>query len=203
MRAECIDLDPAYATFPAMAKHIVIHADESCIENQVEGRASPGGAAGVLEMWKKGAWVRRDYWVSEPDTTHDQMALTSAIVPLSSLKPGRQIRFVSHSRYLVAGMSERLSDWKASDWQREGEPIDNLALWKQLDHVTADHHIRWELAQERDDDAHHEYVRDLARRAARNQQTSDGLIESGFDLWLEEERKEGRYGDFAGSAPPR
>ena len=54
-----------------------IHADESCLGNQFRGRDRPGGAAGLLEYWTGSGWVRRDYWISEPSTTNNRMALRS------------------------------------------------------------------------------------------------------------------------------
>ncbi len=63
-----------------------VHADESCLGNQFQDRATPGGAGGLVEVWRDGAWQRRDYWISEPDTTNNRMALRSAIEALRGLK---------------------------------------------------------------------------------------------------------------------
>ncbi len=67
---------------------VYVHADESCLGNQFQDRANPGGAAGLLEVWRGDAWERRDYWVWEPDTTNNRMALRSALEALDSLKRG-------------------------------------------------------------------------------------------------------------------
>src|SRR5690606_5717188 len=58
---------------------LYVHADESCLGNQFRNRANPGGAAGLVETWRDGSWERRDYWISEPDTTNNRMAIRSAI----------------------------------------------------------------------------------------------------------------------------
>ena len=58
---------------------VLIHADESCLGNQYQERSNPGGAGGLVEYWKDDAWVRRDYWICETDTTNNRMALRSAI----------------------------------------------------------------------------------------------------------------------------
>ena len=58
---------------------VTIHADESCLGNQFKDRANPGGAAGLVELWRGGRWIRRDYWIAEPDTTNNRMAIRSAI----------------------------------------------------------------------------------------------------------------------------
>ncbi len=184
-----------------MPKHVVIHADESCLGNQFQNRANPGGAAGLVEVWKNRGWVRRDYWVSEPDTTNNRMALTSAIEGLRLLKPGWTVRFVSDSQYLVKGMTEWLPGWKARGWKRRGGPIENLPLWKQLDGEAARHDVSWEWVRGHAGHPKNEYVNDLAIQAAQNQQTSDGLIDSGFDRWLEGQRARGRYEDYNEGLP--
>ena len=47
-------------TDPALAVDTVyVHADESCLGNQFQQRASPGGAGGLVEIWKDGAWIAR------------------------------------------------------------------------------------------------------------------------------------------------
>ena len=63
-----------------------MHADESCLGNQFRNRANPGGAAGLVETWRDGSWERRDYWISEPDTTNNRMAIRSAIEVLRALR---------------------------------------------------------------------------------------------------------------------
>ena len=64
---------------------VYIHADESCLGNTRQ-RATPGGAAGILELWTGSAWRRRDYWVSEPATANNRMAIRSAVEPLRALR---------------------------------------------------------------------------------------------------------------------
>ena len=64
---------------------VFIHADESCLGNQFKERASPGGAGGLVEVWRAGEWIRRDFFLSEPDTTNNRMAIRSAIEGLGLL----------------------------------------------------------------------------------------------------------------------
>ena len=110
---------------------VAIFADESCLGNQFQRRANPGGAAGMMEYWTGDRWVRRDYWISEPDTTNNRMALRSAIVGLGLLRKSPcEVRFVSDSQYLVKGMTEWLEVWKARGWKRKGGRIENLELWE-------------------------------------------------------------------------
>ncbi len=182
---------------------VQIHADESCLGNQFQGRANPGGAAGLVEFWDGDGWVRRDYWISDNDTTNNQMALHSAIEGLRALKRPCRVRFVSDSQYLVRGMKEWIHGWKRKGWKRKGGPIENLGLWKELDRVAARHELEWEWVRGHAGHARNEYANHLATRAAREQTDSGGLRPSEFVEWLNRERDEReRYLDFYEFAPP-
>src|SRR5690349_24130433 len=112
----------------------IAHLDESCLGNGKD-RATPGGAGGIIELRHGGAIERRDFWVSEPDTTNNRMALTSAITLLRLLAAkGNRFRVlaVSDSEYLVKGIREWLPGWVAKGWRRKGGEIENLALWQEL-----------------------------------------------------------------------
>lgn len=180
-----------------------IHADESCLGNQFKGRDRPGGAAALLEHWKRGAWERRDLWICDRSTTNNRMALVSAIVALGALKGRCRVRFVSDSQYLVKGASEWMSGWKRRGWKRKGGPIENLDLWRRLDRVAARHEVEWQWVKGHAGDPRNEYVNDLAQRAASEQSARPEPGPSGFEAWLNEHREEReRYLDFFEFAPP-
>ncbi len=181
---------------------VFIHADESCLGNQYSDRDSPGGAAVLLETWKDGQWERRDLWTSDPSTTNNRMALTSAIVALEVLKAGCEISFVSDSQYLVKGVTEWMPSWKRRGWKRKAGPIENLDLWKRLDALLPDHSIRWEWVRGHAGHPKNEYVNDLAIEAASELTAVDTPVASGFEAWLEAERHKGRYLDFHEFEPP-
>ena len=183
---------------------VAIFADESCLGNQFQGRANPGGAAGMMEYWTGDQWIRRDYWVAEPDTTNNRMALRSAIEGLGSLrKIPCEVRFVSDSKYLVDGMKEWVERWKARDWKRKGGKIQNLELWKELDRVASKHHVEWCWVRGHAEDPQNEYADHLATTAAKTGASSDGLIESAFGTWLDDQRnRRNRYSDYMELAPP-
>ena len=184
---------------------VAIFADESCLGNQFQGRANPGGAAGMMEYWTGDRWIRRDYWISEPDTTNNRMALRSTIVGLGLLRKSPcEVRFVSDSQYLVKGMTEWLEGWKARGWKRKGGKIENLELWKELDRVASRHHIEWTWVRGHAEHPQNEYADYLATAAAKEGTSSNGLIESGFGTWLDEQRNLlDRYSDYLELAPPR
>ncbi len=183
---------------------VAIFADESCLGNQFQSRANPGGAGGMTEYWTGDRWVRKDYWISEPDTTNNRMALRSAIVGLGLLrKSGFEVEFVSDSQYLVKGMTEWLEGWKARGWKRKAGKIENLELWQELDRVASRHQIDWTWVRGHAEHAHNEYADHLATTAAKEGTSSDGLIESGFGAWLDIQRNlHGRYRDYLEAAPP-
>jgi ribonuclease HI len=182
---------------------VLIHADESCLGNQFQDRANPGGAAGLVETWTRGEWARKDYWVSEPATTNNRMALKSAIVPLSALNRPCRVVFVSDSQYLIKGMSEWVAGWQRLGWKRRTGAIENLELWKELVEAAARHRVEWRWVRGHAGHAKNEYANHLATRAARDLNASEGLVVSGFAEWLGKEReKRGRYLDYQESLPP-
>ena len=175
---------------------VFIHADESCLGNQFQNRATPGGAGGLVEVWRSGAWERRDYWLSEADTTNNRMAIRSAIDGLSFLTRRCRVRFVSDSQYLVKGMNEWIHGWKRRGWKRKAGPIENLELWQRLEGVAARHEVRWSWVKGHAGHPRNEYANHLATTAAQEQTGSGGLVASGFEDWLNAERDRGRYLDF-------
>lgn len=182
---------------------VYIYADESCLGVQYRDRDSPGGAAGLLEYWKDDAWVRRDYWVSEPGTTNNRMAIRSAIEGLSALKQPCRVIFTSDSQYLVKGMSEWIAGWVRRNWKRRTGPVENAGLWKALLPVARRHAVEWRWVRGHAGHPQNEYADELAVRAAKDQTRSDGLMESGFQEWLEQQREtKEKYFDFMEFQPP-
>ncbi|MFC1660728.1 ribonuclease H [Gemmatimonadota bacterium] len=187
----------------AETPRVFIHADESCLGNQFQARKNPGGAAGLVEHWREDACERRDYWISEADTTNNRMALRSGIEALRLLRLPCRVHFVSDSQYLVRGMEEWVKGWKGRGWKRKAGPIENLDLWKELDRQSLRHRVGWHWVQGHSGHARNEYANHLATRAAREQDASGGLIESGFTEWLEKRRDtRGDYLDFFEHLPP-
>lgn len=182
---------------------VYIYADESCLGVQFTDRDSPGGAAGLVEFWKDGAWVRRDYWVSEPATTNNRMAIRSATEGLRALRQPCDVIFTSDSQYLVKGMREWIHGWVKRGWRRKAGPVENDDLWKALLPVARRHRIDWRWVRGHAGHPQNEYANDLAVRAAREQTHSAGLVDSGFGAWLEDQREaKERYLDFFEFQPP-
>lgn len=174
-----------------------IHADESCLGNQNVEQDRPGGAGGVVEFWQARKWLRRDYWISDPATTNNRMAIRSAIVGLELLKRPCRVIFVSDSRYLVDGMTKWRFNWERNGWRRKEGTLENAELWQSLVRAAGRHEIAWQWIKGHAGHPQNEYANHLATRAAKNQDASDGLVESNFVEWLAEQReKYDKYLDF-------
>ena len=171
---------------------VAIYADESCLGNGREG-SNPGGAAGVIEHLNAATerLTRWDYWIAEPGTTNNRMALRSAIEAFRVIgrKGGRfRVLFTSDSQYLVKGMTEWVYGWASRGWRRREGAIENLALWQELVAAAAPHRVQWQWVRGHAGHPQNEYANDLAVRAAKEQSSSEGARTSGFDEWLEAQR---------------
>ncbi|MBA3672016.1 MAG: ribonuclease HI [Gemmatimonadaceae bacterium] len=175
---------------------VAVYADESCLGNGREG-SNPGGAAGVIEHWNVATerLTRWDYWISEPATTNNRMALRSAIEAFRVIggKGGRfRVLFTSDSQYLVKGMTEWVHGWAGRGWRRREGAIENLALWQELVAAAAPHRAQWQWVRGHAGHPQNEYANDLAVAAARGQTESAGARTSAFDEWLALQRTKRR-----------
>jgi ribonuclease HI len=160
-----------------------VWADESCLGNGRDG-ATPGGAGGLVEVVRGEGVVRRDFWIAEPDTTNNRMAIRSAIEALSALSKPCEVEFTSDSQYLVKGGNEWLRGWLAKGKLRPGGDIKNPDLWLELAALLEVHRVRFVWVRGHDGHLQNEYANHLATRAAREQTNSGGLIASCYDAWL-------------------
>lgn len=176
--------------------YVAVYADESCLGNGREGQ-NPGGAGGLIEYPspRSKKLTRLDYWISEPATTNNRMALRSAIDALRILSgKGKRLRvqFTSDSQYLVKGMREWVRGWKARGWRRKEGPIENLALWQEVDALAQAHDIDWQWVRGHNKHPQNEYADHLATRAARERTQSDGPVPSLYEEWLATQHAKGR-----------
>ena len=171
---------------------VAIYADESCIGNGRDGD-NPGGAGGLIEWLhpQSNEVTRCDYWISEPSTTNNRMALRSVIEAFRALsRNGNSYRvvFTSDSKYIVEGMNAWLPSWKARGWKKKGGPILNLELWKEADAAVSRHESQFRWVHGHAGHPQNEYANLLATRAAAEQSNSGGLRQSEFDSWLKEQQ---------------
>lgn len=175
------------ARFPLVA----VYADESCLGNGKKGE-TPGGAGGLVEFQlKSGELVCRDFWISEPDTTNNRMALQSVIQAFTHLSAKGEklsVVFTTDSRYLVDGMTQWVHGWARKQWRKaDGKPVENLSLWHQaLSVVSAGgHDVEWRWVRGHAGHPQNEWANHLATTAAADQTQSGGLVDSGFAAWME------------------
>lgn len=165
---------------------VAIYADESCLGNGREGE-NPGGAGILVEYARaSGAIVRRDAWVSEPATTNNRMALRSVIEAFRAIAhKGTVFRvvFTTDSRYIVDGMTQWVHDWARRGWKRKSGAIENLELWQEAVQAVDGHEVEWRWVRGHAGHAQNEYANHLAMRAASEQTSSLGLVDSGYDAW--------------------
>jgi ribonuclease HI len=192
----------------ARAKHplVAVYADESCLGNGKAGR-TPGGAGGLVEWQhpRTGEILRWDYWISEPDTTNNRMALRSVIEAFDGLsRKGHvfSVVFTSDSRYIVDGMTQWVPSWAARNWTRKSGPIENLELWQMAVDSLGAHERCWRWVRGHAGHPQNEYANHLATRAAADQTASGGLVPSAFDAWAEVQHAKGAFKGAVDPFPP-
>lgn len=142
---------------------------------------------------------RRDFFLHSPSTTNNRMALAGAIAALQLLgQKGSRLRLliVSDSEYLVKGIREWAPKWKARGWVRSGGVIENLELWKALWQSLPKHEAQFTWVRGHAGHPKNEYANDLAVRAATEQVTSEGIVESGYAEWLDAKRAAGKFAGY-------
>lgn len=179
-------------------KFVLVHADESCLGNDAT-KPSPGGNASLVEAAAGDSLARWDFYECSPQTTNNKMALAGAIATLEWVR--RQwhhavVRYVSDSEYLVKGMTGWVQDWQRRGWRRKTGALENTELWQKLVQVAAAHTVDWRWVRGHHDHPKNEYANMMAVRSAERQERSNGLIPSGFDTWLAQQRARGKYAAY-------
>jgi ribonuclease HI len=142
---------------------------------------------------------RRDLFLHARATTNNRMALAGAIAVLQLLgQKGNRLRVlvVSDSEYLVKGVREWAPGWERRGWRRKGGEIQNLELWRALWQTLAGHEVQFTWVRGHIGHPKNEYANDLAIGAARDQKTSEGLVESGYLAWLADAQVKGTFAGF-------
>ena len=177
---------------------VLVHADESCLGND-STKPSPGGNAALIEAPAGDSVARWDLYECSPQTTNNKMALAGGIATLEWIRRQWQhahVRYVSDSEYLVKGMSDWVRDWQTRGWRRKTGALENAELWQKLVQVAAAHTVDWRWVRGHNEHLKNEYANVVAIRAAERQERSNGLIPSGFDTWLAQQRARGKYAAY-------
>jgi len=117
---------------------VTIYTDGAC-----KGNPGPGGW-GVLMRSADG--TEKEMFGGERETTNNRMEMMAVIQALTALKRPCAVTLHIDSQYVLKGMTEWLSGWKAKGWKTAAkQPVKNVDLWQRLDELVAHqgHRIDW------------------------------------------------------------
>jgi len=114
---------------------VTIHTDGAC-----KGNPGRGGWGAVLQSGSH----EKELWGGERTTTNNRMELMAAIMALEALKGPSDVTLVTDSKYVMQGITEWISGWKARGWKTaDKKPVKNDDLWRRLDTARARHKVTW------------------------------------------------------------
>ncbi len=125
------------------------------------GNPGPGGWGVVL----RASGVQKEMFGGEPSTTNNRMEMLAAITALESLRHPCEVRLYTDSQYVLKGMTEWLSGWKARGWKTaDRKPVKNVDLWQRLEQASAAHRVQWVWVRGHDGNPGNELADQLANR---------------------------------------
>jgi ribonuclease HI len=139
---------------------VEIYTDGAC-----KGNPGPGGWGALL----KSASTQKELFGGEALTTNNRMELTAVIEALTDLKRPCHVTLHVDSQYVLKGMTEWMTGWKARGWKTATkQAVKNVDLWQRLDQLvnTAGHKIDWRWVRGHTGDPGNEYADALANRGA-------------------------------------
>jgi ribonuclease HI len=114
---------------------VTIYTDGAC-----SGNPGPGGWGAILIH---GA-TEKELSGGEPGTTNNRMELMAAIQALEALTKPCRVELHTDSRYVMDGISQWISAWKARGWKTAAKaPVKNEDLWRRLDEARNRHDVDW------------------------------------------------------------
>jgi len=118
-----------------MTEIVEMYTDGAC-------RGNPGkGGWGVLLRYGD---VDKTIYGGELMSTNNRMEMTAVIKGLEALTRASHVLVTTDSKYVLKGMTEWLSNWKARNWRTASKkPVQNVELWKQLDVLVSQHSVEW------------------------------------------------------------
>jgi ribonuclease HI len=138
---------------------VVIYTDGAC-----KGNPGPGGW-GVLLVSADG--TEKELFGGERETTNNRMEMMAVIEGLRILKRPCAVTLHLDSQYVLKGITEWISGWKAKGWKTAAkQPVKNVDLWQRLDALvaTAGHTIDWRWVKGHAGDPGNERADGLANR---------------------------------------
>ncbi|MBC3864111.1 ribonuclease HI [Undibacterium jejuense] len=114
---------------------IEIYTDGAC-----KGNPGVGGWGALLVAGDK----EKEMCGGEKDTTNNRMELMAVIQALGALKRPCHITLHTDSQYVLKGITEWITGWKAKGWKTASKaPVKNVDLWQALDAAQSTHKIDW------------------------------------------------------------
>jgi ribonuclease HI len=136
---------------------VVLYTDGAC-----SGNPGPGGWGAVLIFGSH----RRELSGGHPATTNNRMELQAVIEGVAALKRRVPVVVYTDSTYVMKGMTEWITAWKARGWRTASkQPVKNADLWRRLDEVLSGHEVRWQWVKGHSGDPENERADELARNA--------------------------------------
>jgi len=135
---------------------IEIFTDGAC-----RGNPGPGGWGALM---RAGAH-ERELFGGETHTTNNRMEMTAVIEALKALKRPSEVVLTTDSQYVRKGITEWITGWKKRNWQTAAKkPVKNAELWREIDRLSAEHHIEWRWVKGHSGHTENERVDALANR---------------------------------------
>jgi ribonuclease HI len=137
---------------------IEIYTDGAC-----KGNPGPGGWGALL----KSSDAQKELFGGELETTNNRMEMMAVIEALSALKRPCNVTLHVDSQYVLKGITEWVSGWKARGWKTAAkQPVKNVDLWQRLDRLisTSGHTIDWRWVRGHNGDPGNEYADMLANK---------------------------------------
>ena len=137
---------------------IDIYTDGAC-----KGNPGPGGWGVFL----KSGTTEKELCGGARETTNNRMEMTAVIEALKALKRPCRVTLHVDSQYVLKGMTEWLTGWKARGWRTASkEPVKNVDLWQQMDALvnSGGHEIVWRWVRGHNGDPGNERADQLANR---------------------------------------
>jgi len=141
---------------------VELYCDGACL-----GNPGPGGWGFLLRVRTPEGVQEKEGSGAEADTTNNRMELMAAIEGLKTLKRPCSVSLHCDSQYVVKGIQSWMKGWKAKGWRkRDGQPVLNVELWKELDAQLLRHRVEAHWVKGHAGHAENERCDQLASKAA-------------------------------------
>ncbi len=141
---------------------VTLYTDGAC-----KGNPGPGGWGALLQATTEKGLIERELCGGERLTTNNRMEMMAVIEGLSALKKPCEVTLYLDSKYVLQGITEWVSGWRARGWKTAAkQPVKNVDLWQRLDAVvsTSGHTINWQWVKGHAGNAGNERADQLANQ---------------------------------------